>query len=180
MEDSRSIRKAKRHDLIFKVSISGPKSCLLFITFTNPHSIIGIGEIQLDESLCPTKPIQQLANQRQRILIFDGNIVKTLIIHTKAEASIWLPIKKNKCSGGGFGRPDEAVGHVDFDVSLQSLQLYWPQAIDRAKWWLLTLFQFDGMLIYSGVFWKFRCIFHWKDVAIVGIFYQNLSGSLVK
>ena len=56
------------------------------------------------------------------------------------EASIWLPIKKNRCFSGGFGRSDEAVGQVDFDVSLQSLQLYWPQAIDWAKWWLFILF----------------------------------------
>ena len=126
--------------MVFEVFVSGLESCFLFINFTNPHPIIGIGEIQLGESPCPAKPIQRLANQRQRILIFDGDIVKTPIIHTKAEASIWLPIKKNRCSGGGFGRPDKAVGQVGFDVGLQSLQLYWPQAIDRAKWWLLTLF----------------------------------------
>ena len=162
------------------MSVSDPESCFLFITFTNPHPIIGIGEIQLGESPCPAEPIQRLANQRQRISIFDGDIVKTPVIHTKAEASIWLPIEKNRCSGGGFGRPDKAIGQVGFDVGLQGLQLYWPQAIDRAKWWLLTLFQFDDMLIHSGVFWKFRCVFRWKNVAIVGIFRRDLSGSLVK
>ena len=115
------MRKAKRHDLVFEVSVSGLKSCLSFITFINPHLIIGISEIQLGESLCPAKPIQQLANQRQRILVFDSDIDKTPIIHTKAEASIWLPIKKNKYSGGGFGKLNEAIGQVDFDVSLQGL-----------------------------------------------------------
>ena len=100
------------------MSVSSPESCLPFITFTNPHPIISIGEIQLDESPCPAKPIQQLANQRQRILVFDGDIVKTLIIHKKAEASIWFSIKKNKCSGGRFGKLDEAVGQVGFDISL--------------------------------------------------------------
>ena len=90
----------------------------------NPHLIIGIGEIQLSEFPCPAKPIQQLANQRQQISVFDGNIIKTPTIHTKTEASIWLPIKKNRCSGKGFRRPDEAVGQIGFDVSLQGLQLY--------------------------------------------------------
>ena len=70
------------------MSVSGPESCLLFITFTNPHPIIGIGEIQLGESLCPAEPIQQLANQKQQISVFDSDIVKTPIIYTKAEASI--------------------------------------------------------------------------------------------
>ena len=76
----------------------------------NSYLIIGIGEIQLSESFCLAKPIQQLVNQKKRILIFDGDIVKILIIHTKAKASIWLFIKKNKCSGEGFKRPDKAIG----------------------------------------------------------------------
>ena len=92
----------------------------------NPHPIIGIGEIQLGKSLGLAKPIQQLANQKQQILVFDGDIIKTSIIHTKAEVSIWLSIKKNKCFGGGFGKPDEAVDQVGFDIGLQGLQLYWP------------------------------------------------------
>ena len=116
--------------MVFEVFVLGPESCLPFITFTNLYPIIGIGEIQLGESPCPAKPIQRLANQKQQISIFDSDIVKTLIIHTKAKTSIWLPIKKNRCSGRGFGRLDEAVGQVDFNVSLQGLQLYWPQAID--------------------------------------------------
>ena len=64
LEGSQSIKKAKRHDLVFEVSVSDPKSCLLFITFTNPHLIIDIGEIQVGKSFCPAKPIQRLANQR--------------------------------------------------------------------------------------------------------------------
>ena len=39
-------------------------------------------------------------------------------MHTKAEASILLPIEKNKCFDGRFRRPDEVVGQVDFDVGL--------------------------------------------------------------
>ena len=51
-------------------------------------------------------------------MVFDSNIVKIPIIHTKVEASIWLLIKKNRCFGGGFERSDEAVGQIGFDVSL--------------------------------------------------------------
>ena len=105
--------------------VSDPESYLLFITFTNPYPIIGIDEIQLDESPCPAELIRQLANQRQWISVFDSDIMKTPIIYIKAEASIWLPIKKNRYSGRGFRKPDEAVGQVGFDVGLQSLQLYW-------------------------------------------------------
>ena len=57
LEGSRSIRKAKRHNLVFEVSVSGPENCLPFITFTNSHPIIGIDEIQLGEFLYLAKPI---------------------------------------------------------------------------------------------------------------------------
>ena len=87
--------------------------------------MISIGEIQLGKSSWLAKPIQQLANQRQWISVFDGYIVETPIIHTKAEASIWLLIKEDECSGGGLGRPDKAIGQVDFDVRFQCFQLYW-------------------------------------------------------
>ena len=60
--------------------------------------MIGVGEIQLDKSPCSNKLFKQLANQRQQILVFDSNIIKALIIDTKAEASIWLLIKGDKCS----------------------------------------------------------------------------------
>ena len=64
LEYSRSIRKAKKHNLVFEVAVLGLKSGLPLITLTNLHLMIGIDEIQLGESLCLTKPIQQLANQR--------------------------------------------------------------------------------------------------------------------
>ena len=57
LEYSRSIKKAKRHDLVFKVAVSDLESSLSFITLTNSQSMIGIGEIQLGESPFPTKPI---------------------------------------------------------------------------------------------------------------------------
>ena len=87
--------------------------------------MISIGEIQLGESLCPAEPIQQLTNQRQRILVFDGYIVEAPIIHAKAETSIRLPIKEDKCSSGGLGRLDKAIGQVGFDVCFQRFELYW-------------------------------------------------------
>ena len=87
----------------------------------NSHLIIVIGEIQLNKSLCPAESIQQLANQKQRILIFNGNIIKISIIYIKMETSIWLLIKKNKGFDRRYRRPNEAVGQVGFDIGLQSL-----------------------------------------------------------
>ena len=118
LKSSQSMKKAKKHDLIFEMFISDLKSCFLFIIFPNSYPIIGIGKTQLDKSLYLAKPIQQLANQRQQILVFDGNIIKTPIIYTKAEVFIWLLVKYNKSSNRGLQRLDKAVGQVDFDSNL--------------------------------------------------------------
>ena len=86
--------------------------------------MIGVGEIQLNKSLCPTEPIQQLVNQRQWILVFDSDIIKALIIYAKVEVSIWLLVKEDRCSGGGLGKLDKAIGQVGLDISLQGFQFY--------------------------------------------------------
>ena len=88
LKGSQNIRKAKKHDLVFEISILDPESCFLFIIFTNFYLIIGISKIQLGKSPYLAKLIQQLVNQKQQILIFYGNIIKILIIHTKAKVSI--------------------------------------------------------------------------------------------
>ena len=49
--------------MIFKMTIPDPERCLPFIAFTNPHPIIGDGEIQLDESLCPAKSIERFSDE---------------------------------------------------------------------------------------------------------------------
>ncbi len=37
LEASRSVEKSKRHDLVFEVTVSGPKDNLLLIAFSNSH-----------------------------------------------------------------------------------------------------------------------------------------------
>ncbi len=48
------VGQSKRHDLIFEVTITGPESCLLFIAFPDPYSMVGIGQIKLGEISSPT------------------------------------------------------------------------------------------------------------------------------
>ena len=51
-------------------------------------------------------------------MVFDNDVVEAPIIYVKAEASIWLLVEEDRCSGKGFGRPDKAVGQIGLDVSL--------------------------------------------------------------
>ena len=92
------------------MTIPSPERHLLFVAFTNSYLMIGIGEIQLGKSLCLIEPIQQLANQRQRISVFSSDITEGPIIYAKTKASIWLPVEVDRCFGGGFERLDKAVG----------------------------------------------------------------------
>ena len=98
---------------------------LLFIAFTNSHLMIGVGEVQLGKSPSPAEPIQRFTNQRQRILVFDSDIIEAPIIHVKAEASIWLLVKEDRCSSGRLGRPYKAFGQIGLNISFQGFQLYW-------------------------------------------------------
>lgn len=45
LEYDRSIRKTKKHNLVFKLTISSLKSRFLLITLTNSHSMICISGI---------------------------------------------------------------------------------------------------------------------------------------
>ncbi len=47
------IGQSKRHDLIFEVTIAGPEGRLLFIAFFDPHSMVGIGQIELSKMSSP-------------------------------------------------------------------------------------------------------------------------------
>ncbi len=54
LECGRCIGQSKRHHLVFKIAIAGPKGRLLFIAFFDPHLMIGIGQIELGEMLSLT------------------------------------------------------------------------------------------------------------------------------
>ena len=58
-------------------------------------------------------------------MVFDSDIIEAPIIYAKAEASIWLPIKEDKCSDGRLGWLNKAVSQVGLNLSLQGFQLYW-------------------------------------------------------
>ena len=50
--------------------------------------MIGIYQIELGELLSSAMSIQWLTNQRQRILVFDSDIIEAPIIYAKMGASI--------------------------------------------------------------------------------------------
>ena len=45
LKGGRSIIKSEKHNLIFKMAVSGPKSCFPFIAFTDSYPIVRISQI---------------------------------------------------------------------------------------------------------------------------------------
>lgn len=77
----------------------------------NRHAEIGLGKI-----FNPVQPIKKLAQERQQVLILDGQIFKSLIINIYTKSAITLLNKKNQRSCKIFGTSYEIVGYVDFHV----------------------------------------------------------------
>ncbi len=49
----RCVGQSERHDLVLEIAIAGPEGRLLFVSFLNPHSMVGIGQIDLGETSSP-------------------------------------------------------------------------------------------------------------------------------
>ncbi len=54
LKRGRCIGQFERHDLVLKMTIVGLEGHLPFVSFFDPHSMVGIGQIELGETLSPT------------------------------------------------------------------------------------------------------------------------------
>ncbi len=54
LKRGRCVGQTKRHNLVLKMAIAGPEGRLPFTAFPDPHSMIGIGQIELGETSIPT------------------------------------------------------------------------------------------------------------------------------
>ncbi len=50
----RYVGQSERHDLVLKMTIAGPEGRFPFIAFFDPYLIVGIGQIELGETLSLT------------------------------------------------------------------------------------------------------------------------------
>ncbi len=54
LKHGRCIGQSERHDLVFEMAIADPEGRLPFVTFPDPHSMVGIGQIKLHKPSSPT------------------------------------------------------------------------------------------------------------------------------
>ncbi len=50
LKRGRCIGQSERHDLVLGMAIAGPEGRFPFIAFPDPHSMVGIGQIELGET----------------------------------------------------------------------------------------------------------------------------------
>ncbi len=54
LEYSRCVGQSKGHHLVLEIAIASFEDRLPFVSFSDPHSIVGISQIELDETLSLT------------------------------------------------------------------------------------------------------------------------------
>ncbi len=54
LKRGRYVGQSERHDLVLEMAVAGVEGRLPFVTFPDPHLMIGIGQIELGETLGPT------------------------------------------------------------------------------------------------------------------------------
>ena len=57
LEGYQSAGQSKRYYLILEVTVSGPESSFLFISFANSHLVVGTGEVKLGKPSCLSQSI---------------------------------------------------------------------------------------------------------------------------
>ena len=50
LKRGRYIGQSKKHHLVLEMAMVASEGCFLFIAFPNPHSMIDVGEVELDET----------------------------------------------------------------------------------------------------------------------------------
>jgi hypothetical protein len=108
LKGRRCICKAKRHDEVFEVAVTGSKGSFPFVALSNPYPIVCLLHVKPGEVLGILEPIEQLRDKRKRVTILDGDVVQLAIIYTEAETSIGLLDKKDWGTEGGLGGADKA------------------------------------------------------------------------
>ncbi len=54
LKRGRCINQSEKHDLVLEMVVAGSEGRLPFITFPDPYSMVGIGQIELGELSSPT------------------------------------------------------------------------------------------------------------------------------
>lgn len=106
------------------MTVSSLKSRLWLIIFQNSYLEIGICWIEFDKLLSPIRPIWKIANEKQQVLILNGQIFKALVIDSKAKSTNKVFSKYYWRICRVFRRLYKSVCLVSLVVNFYGLQLH--------------------------------------------------------
>ncbi len=81
LECGRCVSQSKGHHLVLEMAIAGPEGRLPFVSFPNPYSMVGIGQIELGETSSRTSQSNDSLTKGQGIPILNYQVIETSLIH---------------------------------------------------------------------------------------------------
>jgi hypothetical protein len=90
LESGWGIGKAHRHDEEFKGAIASAESGLPLFSVGYADIVVSVAEIDLGEVLGAADAIEKVIYTREWIAILGSDVVKGAVVHTKAEAAVFL------------------------------------------------------------------------------------------
>ena len=173
LEDGWRVREAERHDEV----LPGPRRCvegrLPFVTFLNPHKVLGIPEVQLGKDRRSLQEVKRSVHQRQRVAVAHRHAVDSPVIDAGHQGAVLLPYKEEPCTGWGRCRPDDTHCQQLCKVSLHGLPLWAGQGEDTPPRGSCSRLELDRTVVRS-VRWKAGSTTLAEDLAQVVVLPRNL------
>ena len=118
-----------------------------FISLGNADKVVCMSEIDFGINLCFPRSIQKISKEWEWVLVFPRDLVKTSIIYTQLERSIFFPYKEYWRLMQRPGRSDESTVEIFLDEVAKSLEFRLGKRIDRSPRWRCAFFQIDFEIV---------------------------------
>jgi len=109
LERSCSIGKSERHNKPFIGAVASAEGSFPFITQSDADQMVYMSEIDLGIDGRAAGRIKEVRDEQKQIMIFFGDFIETMEVHTKTEQSIIFLDKKNWSSMGRVGWMNEPI-----------------------------------------------------------------------
>ena len=94
----RGVRKSKRYNRIFVISVPYSESCLLLFSGLYSYKVIRSSKVELSKVFSSRQSILKLANTQQQVSVLNSNIVQLPVLDIQAEYSVLFRYKEDRVS----------------------------------------------------------------------------------
>jgi hypothetical protein len=105
--------------------------------------MIGVAKVQFGVNARFSRSIEEIHDQRKRIVILLCDVIQSTIVDTKLETSVFLLSEENQRVVGGTRQIDEVHLVVFVEELLKCNQLGCGKGIDEANWRLSAINSLD-------------------------------------